>query len=92
MPGSPAAGAGARPGELVLAVDGSDVRALSSSVVEGLVATGGSTVELKVQAASGPRVLAVPRQNPGATECAVPRPPADAPWLRATQRRFDVTI
>jgi hypothetical protein len=65
MPGSPAAAAGARPGELVLAVDGSDVRALSSSVVEGLVATGGSTVELKVQAASGPRVLAVPRQEPG---------------------------
>jgi hypothetical protein len=65
MPGSPAATAGARPGELVLAIDGKDVRSLSSSVVEGLVATAGAKVELKVQGAGGARLLSVPRPEPG---------------------------
>ena len=65
MPGSPAAAVGARPGELVVAVDGTDVRGLSSSVAEGLVATAGRTVELRVQAPSGSRLLTVPRPEPG---------------------------
>jgi protocatechuate 3,4-dioxygenase beta subunit len=65
MPGSPSEAAGARIGEPVLAVDDTDVRALSSSVVEGLVATGGRSVRLTVQAPAGPRVVHVPRPEPG---------------------------
>ncbi|HEY0706709.1 MAG TPA: carboxypeptidase-like regulatory domain-containing protein, partial [Polyangia bacterium] len=63
-----AAAAGARPGELVLAVDGSDVRKLSSSVVEGLVATGGPTVNLTVQApgSRSTRTLSVAHVDPAA--------------------------
>ena len=63
-PGSSAAAAGARNGEFVLAVDDVDVRKLSSSVVEGLVATGGRTVKLTVQSSGSPRILNVPRIDP----------------------------
>jgi hypothetical protein len=61
--GSPAAAAGVRPGELVLKVGDTDVRALSSSVVEGLVATAHGSVRLTVQSmtAGAPRTLEVPR-------------------------------
>jgi hypothetical protein len=64
VPGSSAAAAGARNGEFVLAVDDVDVRKLSSSVVEGLVATGGRTVKLTVQSAGSPRILNVARIEP----------------------------
>jgi S1-C subfamily serine protease len=63
-PGSTAAAAGARPGDLVLAVEDVDVRRLSSSVVEGLVATGGRTVNLTVQSGGGVRTLAIARIEP----------------------------
>jgi RNA polymerase sigma factor (sigma-70 family) len=66
MPGSPSDLAGARIGDPVLAVDDTDVRRLSSSVVEGLVATGGRTVRLTLQSPAGPRVVSVPRPEPGA--------------------------
>jgi C-terminal processing protease CtpA/Prc len=65
MPGSPSDLAGARIGEPVLAVDDTDVRGLSSSVVEGLVATGGRTVRLTVQSPTGPRVVSFVRPEPG---------------------------
>ena len=64
VPGSSAAAAGARNGEFVLAVDDVDVRKLSSSVVEGLVATGGRAVKLTVQSSGPPRILNVPRIGP----------------------------
>ena len=65
MPGSAGATAGARNGELVLAVDDTDVTKLSSSVVEGLVSTGGRTVKLTVLTAGQPRIIQVPRIESG---------------------------
>jgi Carboxypeptidase regulatory-like domain/PDZ domain len=69
VPGSPGASAGARVGEFVLAVDDTDVRKASSSVVEGLVASSGQSVKLTLQAGSAPpRVITVvrPATNPHA--------------------------
>jgi S1-C subfamily serine protease len=67
VPGSAAVAAGARPGDHVLAVDDVDVTKLSSSVVEGLVATGGRLVRLTVESGGRARVLTVPRIEPGDT-------------------------
>ncbi len=64
MPGSAGAAAGARNGEWVLAVDGVDVSKASSSVVEGIVATGGRTVALTVktiESSGPPRIVYVSR-------------------------------
>jgi RNA polymerase sigma factor (sigma-70 family) len=62
VPGSPGASAGARVGEFVLAVDDTDVRKTSSSVVEGLVASSGQSVKLTLQAGTAPpRIITVVR-------------------------------
>jgi hypothetical protein len=61
VPGSPGATAGARPGDLVLAVDETDVRAQSSSVTEGLVASAGPSIKLTLTSGGEPRVISVQR-------------------------------
>jgi RNA polymerase sigma factor (sigma-70 family) len=56
----PAAQAGARPGDLVLSVDGGDVRRLGGSVAEGLLGAAGRTVRLTVQTpGQAPREIVV---------------------------------
>jgi hypothetical protein len=65
VPGSPGDLAGVRPGGFVLAVDDTDVRKLSSSVVEGLVATGSRLFKLTIQSGGDPRVFTIGRIEPG---------------------------
>jgi RNA polymerase sigma factor (sigma-70 family) len=60
-PGGPGARAGVSGGEAVLAVDGRDVRALSGSVVEGMLASGDGPVRLRLRAGEEVREVTVTR-------------------------------
>jgi RNA polymerase sigma factor (sigma-70 family) len=65
-PDSPAERAGVRAGDFVVAVNDKDVQQQSSSVAEGLLATGGQSIELTLLSGAGRRTVQVHRADPGA--------------------------
>jgi hypothetical protein len=65
-PGSTAERAGVRAGDFVIAVNDKDVRQQSSSVAEGLLATGGQSIKLTLLYGAGRRTVQVDRADPGA--------------------------